>query len=173
MYVSCVFSGCGSPPGTLGLQAQLDKEVADYRAVTFTSSTKRAYSIHRNRYFEFCGKLGVPPVPASSSTIAQYSAYLARSMRPASVRQYLNIIRILHLECDLPNTLQDNWYVKSTLTGIDRLLGVPAIRRTPVHPDLLIDIYLRLDFSTLLDTMFWAACMLMFFWYPQEVKLVP
>lgn len=94
-------------------------------------------------------------------------------MRPASVRQYLNIIRILHLECDLPNPLQDNWYVKSTLTGIDRLLGVPAIRRTPVHPDLLIDIYPRLDFSTLLDTMFWAACMLMFFGILRKSNLFP
>ena len=157
----------------MGLQAQLDKEVADYRAVTFASSAKRAYSTHRNRYFEFCGKLGVPPVPASSSTIAQYSAYLARSMQPALVRQFLNIIHILHLESDLPNPLQDNKYVKSTLAGIDRLLGVLKIRRTPIHLDLLIDIYPRLDFSTLIDTMFLAACMLMFFWYLQEVKLVP
>ena len=112
-------------------------------------------------------------MPASSTTIARYAAFLARTLKPASVRQYLNIIRILHLENNLPNPLQDNWFVKSTLTGIERLLGTPAIRRTPVHPQLLIDLHSLLRPGNLFDTMWWAAALVMFFGLLRKSNLFP
>ena len=130
IHVICCISGCGATVSAMGFEAELDREVTGYRAATYAQSTKKSYSTHRKRYFAFCSQLGVAPVPASCSTIARYAAYLARCMKPASVRQYLNIIRVLHLENNLPNPLQDDWLVKSTLTGIDRLLGSPATRRT-------------------------------------------
>jgi integrase len=112
-------------------------------------------------------------VPASQELIAQYAAYLARQIGASSVRQYLNIIRLLHLEAGLPNPMQDNWYIKSTLTGIDRLIGKPAKRRTPVHPSLLLSIWQRLDMQVLVDSMFWAAALLMFHGLLRKSNLFP
>ena len=57
----------------------------------------------------------MPPVPANEKTIAMYAACLARRLRPASVRQYLNIVRVMHLEAGLSNPLKDSWFISSAL----------------------------------------------------------
>ena len=85
----------------------------------------------------------------------------------------MNVIRVLHLEAGLKNPLQDNWYVKTTLTGIERLLGSPVTRRTPIHPRILIHMFWRLDMSVIADAMFWAACMLMFYGLLRKSNLMP
>ena len=58
----------------------------------------------------------LPPVPASEKLISLYAVFLARRLKPASVKQYLNIIRILHLECGYVNPIKDSSLVKSTLS---------------------------------------------------------
>ena len=62
----------------------------------------------------------LPAVPASISTVTRYAVYLARSKCYSSVNQYLNIVRIIHLEFGLPNPLQDNWTIQSVLKGIKK-----------------------------------------------------
>ena len=174
MYVCSIISGGASAPRQMALQTALDQEVASYRASTYSDNTKKSYSTHMKKYFKFCESLGRQPVPASPEHIAQYAAYLARSMKPSSVRQYLNIIRILHLESSLPNPMKDCWYVKSTLVGIDRVLGDPVQRRTPVTPELLLKMYCHLDpHANVQDSMFWAAAVLMFFGILRKSNLMP
>ena len=80
--------------------------------MTFAESTKKTYQTHLNSYLKFCDTMDIVPVPASEQTIAQYAAYLARRLKPDSVKQYLNIIRILHLECGEKHPYKDSWYVK-------------------------------------------------------------
>ena len=93
----------------------LKTEVATLRAETFADNTKWTYVTHRNSYFDFCAKLGVPPALASPETIAMYPAYLAWRLNSSSVCQYLNIVRIIHLEAGLVSPLKDSWYISSTL----------------------------------------------------------
>ena len=73
----------------------------------------------------------------------------------------------------MPNPLHDNWFVKSTLTGIDGIWGTPENRRTPVHPLLLSEIHGLLDFSKIFDLNFWAACLVMFFGLLRKSNLFP
>ena len=58
------------------LVKDLKTEVANYQAETFADNTKRTYPTHRNSYFDFGAKLGIPPAPAGQETIAMYTAYL-------------------------------------------------------------------------------------------------
>ena len=157
----------------LELQTQLNQEVAEYRAAAFSDNTKKTYASQIKSYLTFCEKLGVAPTPASNLLITQYAAYLARRMKPSSVRQYLNVIRLLHLEDNRDNPLKDNWYVKSTLAGIDRKLGNPTNRKVPVTPTLLMEIGTHLDRKNIADTMFWAAAMVMFFGTFRKSNLLP
>ena len=136
-------------------------------------NTKKTYSSHLKAYMIFCNKLKVKPVPASQETIAQYAAYLARTHRPASVKQYLNIIRLLHLEAGFDNPLADSWIIKSTLKGIERCLGGSVSRKKPVDPQLLLKVYGQLDLSNPLDVMFYAAALTMFFGTLRRSNLMP
>ena len=157
----------------MALPSELDAEVAEFRASAYAPSTKRSYNSHFIKYAQFTSALGVPLVPASSTTIARYAAFLARTLKPTSIRQYLNIIRLLHLENNLPNPLHENWFVKSTLTGIERLLGTPAVRRTPVHPQLLLELHSLLRPGNPFDLMWWAAALVMFFGLLRKSNLFP
>ena len=149
------------------------KEVASFRAATYSACTKKSYGTHLKRYLEFCELVNKPPVPATPQLIAQFAAYLARTIKPASVRQYLNIVRILHLDSGLKNPMEDNWFIQSTLKGIDRLLGTPVNRKAPISPDVLVMIKSQLDLSNIQDSMFWAACLLMFFGLLRKSNLFP
>lgn len=87
---------------------QLQEEIYFYRSHTFSVNTKATYSTHRKNYFRFCKRMGYPPFPSQTAHICQYAAFLARSLKPSSIPNYLNIIGILHKEVNLPNPLTSN-----------------------------------------------------------------
>lgn len=51
-------------------------------------------------------------------------SYLSRKLCFTSVRQYLNVVRILHVEAGMPNPLEGNWYVSSILKGVRRVKAI-------------------------------------------------
>ena len=85
-------------------------------------------------------------MPASDVTVARYAAFLARRLKPSSVKQYLNIIRLLHLECNLDNPCADSWYLKTTIKGTEKVKGTEVIRKLPMKPELLLQIKEKLKF---------------------------
>ena len=92
--------------------------------------------------------MNLPPVPASSSTICLYAAFLARSLKFSSIPQYLGIIGLLHKEFGLANPLTGNWHLSSRITGIKRVLGHERLQKLPVTPSLLLKIYQALILHT-------------------------
>ncbi|KAK7490592.1 hypothetical protein BaRGS_00018195 [Batillaria attramentaria] len=112
---------------------------------------------------EFCNKLGIPPVPVTEREVALFATYLARRLKPSSVRQYINIVRIMHLEAGLGHPFEQSWLVKTTLRGIDREKGREVVRKSPMTPSLLLAIKNQLNLTLPMDAVFWAACLVMFF----------
>ena len=112
-------------------------------------------------------------MPASKEFVAEYAAYLARRLKPSSVKQYLNVVRLIHDEVNCDNPCADNWILKSTLIGINRLKGSPVMRKAPVTPQLLMEMYKHLDLTQLVNVMFWAGAMVMFFGTFRKSNLFP
>jgi len=144
-------------------EEELKQELAHYRSSTFADNTVRTYRSHLNSYFDFCCKMCIPPVPVTERQVALYAAYLARRLKPSSVRQYLNIIRILHLESGLDHPFKESWLVKTTLKGIEREKGCEVHRKSPVTPEMLLQLKSQLNLNCKSDCIFWAACLVMFF----------
>ena len=78
------------------LTNQLEEEVAMYRGQAFSADTKKTYQTHLRSYIAFCDPLNILPVPVSDVAVAKYAAYVARRLKPSSVKQFLNIIRTVH-----------------------------------------------------------------------------
>ena len=129
----------------------------------FAESTKQTYRTHLGSFLRFCIMHDLPAVPASISTVTRYAAYLARSKCYSSVNQYLNTVRIIHLEFGLPNPLQDNWTIQSVLKGIKRGKGTTSISKSPVLPSHLLLMHRKLNLNTLNDKLIWAALLCGFF----------
>ena len=145
------------------LVRQLDEEVATWRACTFSESTKKIYKSQRDIYLSFCAKINCEPIPVTSVNLCRYIAFLARTRAFSTVQQYLNIIRIIHLELGLTNPLQDNFSVKSLLTGIKRSKGNTQRHKLPINPKDLLGIRNQLDLEAVKDAQFLAAVLTCFY----------
>ena len=114
------------------LMTSLDQEVSTLRVLTFSESTRRTYMSQQLLYPRFCAGLNIPLVPISSCNLGRYIAFLGSRLCYSSVRQYLNIVRIMHLEAGYGNPLSDNWYVASILKGLRRHKGDGSKQKLPI-----------------------------------------
>ena len=101
-----------------------------------------------------------------------YTVFLARTLQPDSVKQYLNIIRILHLEAGLDNPLEKCYALQMLLRGIRRAKSVTPIRKLPVTPTILIHMREFIDITTSFQCTFWAACLTAFFTFCRKSTLL-
>ena len=113
------------------------------------------------------------PVPATTDTISRYAAFLGRSLKFNSVKQYLNIIRIMHLEWGLPNPIQDNYPISSLLRGMRRSLGDHVQPKLPITPEILRLLLKQLDLSCPLDANVWSICLLLFYGLLRKASVLP
>ena len=117
--------------------------------------------------------MGYAPVPATNDTISRYAAFLASSLKFTSVKQYMNIIRLMHVEWGLGNPLENNFIVSSLLKGIRRSLGDTSRQKKTITPQILRAILLHLDLSNPLDANFWALCLLLFHTLLRKGSVLP
>jgi hypothetical protein len=61
-------------------------------------------------------------VPVSQNNLCRYAAYLGHSRSYATVQEYLNVIRIMHLERGYENPLNE-FHLQNVLKGIKRCKG--------------------------------------------------
>lgn len=154
-------------------EALLDREVQRYRLAALSSNTKAAYRVHRDSFLRFCAFFSYKPVPASSQTISRFVTFLARTLKPQSVRTYLAGVRLLHIELGFPNPIENCWLISSTLKGISHVKGVAPVQKLPITPDILRQIAQVLNMRDHFQACFWAACLVAFFTFFRKSTLVP
>lgn len=111
-------------------------------------------------------------MPISELNLARYIAYLACRLCYNSVKQYLNIVHLLHLESGLPNPL-DSWYLTSLLRGCRRVKGDSKTPKLPITLDLLRLMFKVLKLHVYTDLVFWAVCLTGFFSFLRKSNLLP
>jgi hypothetical protein len=126
----------------------------------------------RNAYLRYCLYFGRPSVPASKETIVLYMVFLARSLSPASIPGYMNVVRLMHLEAGVDNPLND-WQLNIVRRGILRQLGRPPRQKLPITPAILLQLLSCLDMHRGLHMAFWCACLVGFFAFFRKSTLLP
>ena len=130
------------------LLASLRSELVSVFNNTYADSTKACYRTHLKSYSAFCRVIGVPMIPAQPQYVSLYCVLLARSLQYNSIKQYLNIISLLHKSLDLPSPLT-SFMVVCTLRGIKNTIGQTPSFKLPVTPSMLYAMLDRLDLSEL------------------------
>ena len=120
----------------------------------------------------FCTRYGYPPVPASTTTICRYIAYLSLSHKHSSTKQYLTAIRLLHIDAGLPNPLLC-YRIQQVLKGLKRLKQDVPNHRPIMTTDILIKVHSLLNRCCPVDASFWAACLLAFYGMLRISSLFP
>lgn len=159
----------GSAPD---LSTALDKDVLMYRSNSFAASTWKTYSAQLSAYLDFCEKLDISVALISQLDLGRYIAILSRRLSFSSIRQYLNIVRLIHLDSGFKNPLEQNWYVSSILKGVRRVKGDSSLQKLPITLDILRHIFLTLDLNCSFERSFWAACLVAFFSFFRKSNLL-
>ena len=150
----------------------LDQEVASLRALTFAESTRRTYQSQQALYLQFCAGLHIAPVPISPCNLGRYIAFFGSRLSYSSIRQYLNVVRILHLDEGYTNPLANNWYLTSILKGLRRHKGDGVTQKLPITDTVLRGILAVLNFYKPFDICFWAVCVVAFFSFFRKSNLL-
>ena len=145
------------------LSQQLDREIREWRQHLFAESTRNCYKSHVKIYLRFCELLKCQPIPINPQNVCRYAAYLGRTRSFATVQQYLNVIRILHLEVGMHNPLIENWQLSSLLKSMKRKKSSTQNYKLPLTPDHLLGIRRHLNLEDTRDSQFWCTILSCFF----------
>ena len=150
----------------------LDDRVRWLQGQVFARSTRLTYASQRKLYFHFCNLSDICPVPLSQDDACRYIAFLSQRLAYNSIKQYINVVRILHLEAGLINPFHNCWQVNMLLKGDKRALGLAIKQKLPITPDILRSMFTLVDFSSPLDVTFWASCLVAFFSFFRKSNLL-
>ena len=113
----------------------------------FAESTRKTYQSQQSLYLQFCKSLCISPVPISLVNLGRYIAFLASRLCYSSIRQYFNIVRLMHLDEGYPSPLSDSWYLSSILKGLRRCKGESIKQKLPITTQILQQILSVLNLS--------------------------
>jgi hypothetical protein len=149
------------------------REVQSFKKNAFALATQKTYKSQLSSFLQFCLEFKCSPLPVSQSTLLCYTAYLARRLLPTSIPNYLNVIRLLHLESGYPNPLEGNFELCLLKKGINRRLGVPPKQKLPLTVSILRRLHVFLSLDKPSDLAFWAACVIGFLGFMRKSTLLP
>ena len=112
-------------------------------------------------FFVFFNLADITPVPLSQDFVCRYTAFLSERLSYNSIKQYINVVRILHLEAGHVNPFI-SWHIDTLLKGTKRVLGVSIKQKLPITVDILRRMFTLVVLSCPLDVTFWASCLVAF-----------
>ena len=133
------------------------------KSLVFAESTKRSYGSLLHTYLSFCEDHQLPALPATDINIGRYIAYLAPSKTPSSIQQYLTVIRLLHLEFNLPHPLQDNHHITSLLKAVKRDKGSGHRYKLTLSCSHMAAMLPYLNLKKVSDAQLWSLLLACFF----------
>jgi hypothetical protein len=159
--------------GVGGSIDDLKSEAQVFKRSAFALSTQKTYRSQLRKFFKFCIEYSRSPLPVSQETLICYTAFLARSLLPTSIPQYLNVIRIFHLEAGHENPLAQSFELNLLKRGIKREKGVPPKQKSPITISILRRFFAVIDLDNPADLSFWAVCTLGFFGFMRKSTMLP
>ena len=99
-----------------GFLDSLDDNVRWLQEQVFAPSTRLTYASQRKLYQHFCILGDINPVPLSQDNAWRYIAFLRQQLAYTS-KQYINVVRIMHLEAGYVNPFQGSWHIDMLFKG--------------------------------------------------------
>ena len=147
----------------------LTTDVNHYFKLSIAASTRQTYSSGEKSFLDFCALYGSntgPAMPTDEETLIQYAAFLAQSIKHASIKNYLAAVRHLHIRNGYELNLKKCLRLQLVCRGIKRSQGSSKRTRLPITIShlKLFHCFLAIPQTGRFDSiMIWAAMTLAFF----------
>ena len=146
--------------------AHLLQEAASLLALSsVTPQTAKRYGSQQNLYLGFCKTLGFLAVPADSTTLSSFIAYLklGRAVSASTIRGYLAAVRHLHIINNFPDPSADKPKLALVRSAATKG-GSVAPSRVPITFDTLLAMHNQaLSSPSFSSTLLTACCFTAFF----------
>lgn len=127
-----------------------------------------------NKFLKFCEMSQDFTLPISEERLCLYIQFLSRSLKaPQSVHNYVSGLKTLHLMLDLQFPCLSNLQVRLTLKGVCKGLNHVPHQAYPVTPELLRDLFCKLNLSDPVDSTFWCLFLFLFFLFSRRSQFIP
>ena len=157
-----------------GLEAQLDRQVLGYTAQTFVADTNKTYIVPiSTNILPSAFTWDNNQCRAAPAVLCRYTAHLAQTLKYNSIKQYLNIITILHKEYGYSIQPKDYWAAQLTLCSISGKRAILCPKKLLITRDLLLRIRGLVNLDLVDDANFWAASLVAFFGLLRKANLLP
>lgn len=115
----------------------------------YATSTKVAHLSQMKHYMNFIDSFGglLSPLPCSNEQICAYIAFMSKTLKYSTIRQYLSNLSNFKRSMGYPSIDYSDYQIKTCLKGTLRRLGGEAKIASPILPNELVRI-----FSTLHDS---------------------
>lgn len=152
---------------------KLHAQVRASRLAAYAPGTRSNFQSQWLTYLIFCYYFELEALPSSVQVLSYFAQFLSRSITIASVRNYFNGVKVLHLLLELPTIVFDSFQLSLLLKGLAKLNPHTSLSKLPITPSLLLAIHSHLDLTTPLHSTLWCAYLLAFFLFARKSNMVP
>ena len=125
-------------------------------------------------FLQFCVDFSLVALPVSVDTLVWYAQHLSSKLKAHStLRCYLSGVKKLHQVLGLPTESFNSYILQMTLMGLCRDNQHVVKQALAMTPEWLEKMIPFLDFNTEMDTLFWTACLVAFFFLFRKSNLLP
>ena len=152
---------------------RLDLQCKQSLQTGYRPNTQRNYRSRANIYIRFCQIYGLQPFPTTEWNLIRYARYLANGVTSFdTVKAYLSAVKRFHelSGWQFPTQL---YILKVEMMSIKRELVVPVKKAIPVSISLLKEMYGKINLSSAVDVVCYAALLLGFCLFLRRSNLVP
>ena len=151
----------------------LKNDLMASKNAAFADSTKNNLLIQWETFIMFCLYFKMKIFPTSANTLCLFAQFLSRTFKSVgAIRNYISGTRLLNILQRHPCPSFSDIDLRLSLKGLNRLKSRAVHQAFPMTPYILSQIYNRLDFSRVVDTVMWALCTLAFFTLSRKSNLV-
>ena len=140
----------------------------------FAEGSLKNLHIQWQTFFIFCEYFKLPVLPASVKTLCAFAQFLSRSFKSVnSIKNYLSGIKTLHTLLDLNYPSDELIHLRLLLRGLARIKSHVPKKALPITPNILLDMLQFLNFEKVIDVVFWAIFLVMFFLMSRKSNMLP
>ena len=151
---------------------RLDNQCRESLRTGYRPNTIRNYKSRANIYIRFCQIYQLDPFPTSEWNLIRYARYLANGVTSfGTVKGYLSAVKRFHEIAKIPFPT-DLSLLKLELMSIRKELATVVKKATPMTPQLLLDIYNKVNLKSAFELVSYVALLIGFYLFLRRSNLV-
>ena len=152
----------------------LNRDLNTSTRSAFARGTLKNLKIQWETFLLFCMFFKLNYVSVSTKVLSLYAQFLSRSFKSVeSIKNYLSGVKTMHYILGYTTVNINDFMLSLCIKGISRLNPYCVKQAKPITPNILIRMYSLLNFSKLIDTVYWCLFLFAFFLFARKSNLVP